>query len=63
MRGLMLIAFLAVWVIARACGVPDLGAAIFGALGAVGITCVAELVRVKTNPRNNKKAPGATGTR
>ncbi|WP_294348009.1 hypothetical protein [Prosthecochloris sp.] len=62
MKGLMLIAFLAVWVIARACGVPDLGAAIFGALGAVVITSAAELVRVKTNPRNNKKAPPVRGT-
>lgn len=62
MSGRMWIVFFAVWVIARACGVPDLGAAIFGALGAVGITCVSELVRVKTNPRNNKKAPPVRGT-
>lgn len=54
MYGLMWIAFLAVWVIASACGVPDLGAVLIGAFSAVGITCVAELVRTKTFPRDYK---------
>lgn len=62
MRVLMLIAFLAVWVIARACGAPEFPAVFVGAFCAVGITSAAELVRVKTNPRNNKKAPAGTGT-
>lgn len=54
MRGLMWIAFLAVWVIARACGVPDFPAVFIGAFCAVGITCVAESVRTKTFPRDYK---------
>ncbi len=42
---IMLIAFLAMWVIAKACGVPDFLAGIIGVFCGAGITCVAEYIR------------------
>lgn len=54
MSGRMWIAFFAVSIMSRACGVPDVGTVLIGAFGAVGITCVAEMVRTKTFPRDYK---------